>query len=398
MVKTGGLMLKNVPKELRLIMNLLGSVNIKTDLCTQSVLFSDVDWDLFLQLTNHHRIYPLLYKRLKSLGSDSIPPFVIERLSRDYKKNTFQMLHLSGEMENLSHLFFNKNVRSLYLKGPVLAHDLYGDVSLRTSSDLDLLISISDLEIVDEMLIGEGYEKDEYIESILNDWKWRHHHFTYFHPLKRIKVEVHWRLNPGPSREPRFNDLWNRKRNSKLSGAPVYLLSKEDMFLFLASHGARHGWSRLRWLEDVKQLMESELDWEKVKELLNDFHFLNVGEQSMVLASNLLNAKVPEGFPKFHSHSINLAQQAIFYFENMVNLHTEPVPEYVAKYHQRHLFSLMSFQQKIIFLISLLHPYPEDFETLPLPKHLHFLYYPLRPYLWGWRKLKSVLPQRGPAI
>ena len=167
------------------------------------------------------------------------------------------------------------------------------------------------------------------------------------------------------------------------------------MFLFLASHGARHGWSRLRWLEDIKQLIEFELDWVKIKELLNDFHFLNVGEQSIFLASNLLNAKIPEGFHKFHSHSKNLAQQAIFYFENMVNLHSEPVPEYVAKYHQRHLFSLMSFQQKIVFLISLLHPYPEDLETLPLPKHLHFLYYPLRPYLMGMEKIEICTTPKG---
>ena len=157
---------------------------------SQSDLLTGVDWDLFLELTRHHRIYPLLYSRLKYLSSDGIPSFVIERLSRDYKKNTFRMLHLSGEMEMLSKMFFNKNIKSIYLKGPVLAHDLYGDVSLRTSSDLDLLISICDLEIVDEMLIGEGYEKDEYIETVLNDWKWRHHHFNYFHPMKGIKVEV----------------------------------------------------------------------------------------------------------------------------------------------------------------------------------------------------------------
>ena len=53
------------------------------------------------------------------------------------------MLHLSGEMERLSKVFLNKNINSMYLNGPVMAQDLYGDVSFRTSSDLDLLISIS---------------------------------------------------------------------------------------------------------------------------------------------------------------------------------------------------------------------------------------------------------------
>ena len=37
------------------------------------------------------------------------------------KKNTFQMLHLSGEMEQISKLFNENEIRTLVLKGPVLA-------------------------------------------------------------------------------------------------------------------------------------------------------------------------------------------------------------------------------------------------------------------------------------
>ena len=58
-------------------------------------------------------------------------------------------------------------------------------------------------------------------------------------------------------------------------------------------------------------------------------------------------------------------------------------------YHKRHLFSLMSNQQKFLFIMSFLYPYPEDAEILPLPKYLHFLYFPLRPFLWAWRKSKE---------
>ena len=36
--------------------------------------------------------------------------------------------------------------------------------------------------------------------------------------------------------------------------------------------------------------------------------------------------------------------------------------------------------------MSFLYPYPEDAEILPLPKYLQFLYFPLRPFLWAWRK------------
>ena len=77
----------------------------------------------------------------------------------------------------------------LVLKGPVLAVDLYGDVSLRTSGDLDILIPINDLDKAENFLLKLGYEKDDYIQTVLNDWKWRHHHVTYFHPQKGIKLK-----------------------------------------------------------------------------------------------------------------------------------------------------------------------------------------------------------------
>ena len=83
-------------------------------------------------------------------------------------------------------------------------------------------------------------------ESVLNDWKWRHHHVTYFHPQKKIKLEIHWRLNPGPAKEPSFRRIMGWKRiRVLLTSYPVYFLGREDLFLFLVSHGARHGWSRL---------------------------------------------------------------------------------------------------------------------------------------------------------
>ena len=91
---------------------------------------------------------------------------------------------------------------------------------------------------------------------MLNDWKWREHHLSYFHPEKGIQLEIHWRLHPPPSKEPSFEELWKRKRKSELTTYPVYFLGQEDLFLYLITHGARHGWFRLRWLIDIDKMVE----------------------------------------------------------------------------------------------------------------------------------------------
>jgi hypothetical protein len=377
-----------IPKELKLILEIINMKKVDGNQANFKEWFKDIEWKLFLELAMHHRVYPLLFTKFKKIDEYLVPSFVIKTINQAYKNNTFHMLQLSGEMEELCKLFDKHQICLIVLKGPVLGVDLYGDVSLRTSGDLDMLIPINDLEKVDKLLFKLGYEKDDYIQTILNDWTWRHHHVTYFHPKKRIKLEIHWRLNPGPGKEPSFIELWDRKRVSSLTRYPVYYLGREDLFLFLVSHGARHGWSRLRWLIDIDQLVRQKPNWEILTNLLKRYQYLQVGGQALLLASQLLNTRIDIEMKTIVNgdHQKRFAQAAIFYLERMVNLHTDPVPDDIARYHKRHLFLLMSRKQKFFFVMSFLYPYPEDAQTLPLPKYLHFLYFLLRPFLWAWRK------------
>lgn len=377
-----------VPKELTFLLDIIKMETV-TDITEKyKKSLEQIDWDHFLKLVLHHRLYPLVYSKFKILGENIIPPNIFKSISYYYQKNTFQMLHLCGQMEYVSKLFISNGISPLFLKGPILATDLYGDISLRTSGDLDVLIPIEDLERAEQLLIDEGYIKDEYIQSVLNDWKWRHHHFTYFHPKEGIKLEIHWRLNPAPTKEPAFKELWDKKRVSTITKYPVFILGKEDLFLFLVTHGARHGWSRLRWLFDIHMLVQKDLHWQTLRALLQKYKSTHVAGQALILSCNLLETKITNEMQPFikSTRSLRLAQQAIFYLERMINLHTDPVPEDISKYHSRHLFSLMTLQQKVMFILSTLHPYYMDKETLPLPKKLHFLYFPLRPFLLIWRR------------
>ncbi|WML25172.1 nucleotidyltransferase family protein [Neobacillus sp. OS1-33] len=384
-----------LPKELIFLLEVLKSDHGSMHLDGENAV-TEINWNLFLELAMHHRIYPLIYPKLKMLDKKRIPENVINFLGQQYKQNTFHMLQLSAEMGKISQLFSDNKMRLLNLKGPVLATDLYGELSLRTCGDLDILVPIQDLERVDLLLLNQGYIKDDYIQTILGDWKWRHHHVTYFHSEKQIKIEIHWRLNPGPGKEPCFDELWERKRVSSLTNYPVYYLGREDLFLFLVSHGARHGWSRLRWLTDINEILKQDIDWVELVKMLKKYHYLQIGGQALILASQLLNSKLSEDSRPLiiRKEPKKLAQEAIFYFNRMINLHSFPIPEDVAVYHKHHLFSLMSIKQKFFFILSFLYPYPEDAEILPLPKQVHFLYFPLRPFLWIWKKLKRQVLRR----
>ena len=63
--------------------------------------------------------------------------------------------------------------------------------------------------------------------------------------------------------------------------------------------------------------------------LLKRYQYLHVGGQALILASQLLKTPLVEEMKPLLSGNTSrrLAQDAIFYLEEMVNLHTDPVPE-----------------------------------------------------------------------
>ncbi|MET3319928.1 UNVERIFIED_ORG: hypothetical protein ABIC97_003025 [Peribacillus simplex] len=394
-----------MPNEFRLLVEIMKMKNDKS-IGSFKELLTNTDWEFFLQLAMHHRVYPLIYSKLKIVDEALIPKYVIENLYQEYKKNTFKMLFFSGEMENLSKLFDENQIRLLFLKGPVIAFDIYGDISLRTSKDLDILVQKTDLNRVEELLLSYGYEREE----LQDKFEKSRHHIIFFHPQKKIEIEIHWRLNPPPLKEPSFNELWDRKRVSTLTTYQVYFLGEEDLFLYLIAHGSRHGWFRLRWLADIDQIIRNKVIPSKNSLSIKAYQNQHLGgkanlliDHALILASVLMNTPIDKeryslASGKRSKKLVHLAIKSII--ENVpleiseANFKKNQSFSIKTNLHRtftfiHYQFSLMSSLQKFIFLAQLFNPSSADLKTLKLPKSLHLLYYPLHPFLWFWRKATS---------
>lgn len=343
----------------------------------------NIDWDYFLQLSRHHRLYPILYSKIKDVSG--IPSSVVQTLFQEYKANTIQMLALCGEMDRVSRLFNEHQIPLLFMKGPVIANDIYGNLSLRTSRDLDILISPSHFEIADKLLLGLGYVK-ETVPFLLDIWKWRGYHIVYTHPEKKVVLEVHWRLEPLPWKQPAFDELWKRKRVSHLTSTPVYYLGEEDLYLYLMAHGARHGWFRLRWVMDIDQMVRRGYNFERAVPLFNKYKKSHIGGQALILASELFKTPIDSDLKKLmqREDAKELAQNAIEFIIQIDSLENISSTDSFKKYNR----SLNRWKQ-IYDKLILIFPTFSDFETLKLPKPFHFLYYPLRPFLAIVRLLKK---------
>lgn len=389
---------KNDPREwafllalLRTVLNAPGGSPTGAS-ADKMALPNELDWFRLLELAEYHRVLPLLFPLMQKFDGAYIPANVRDFIEREKLTHTLKMLKLSAETENVSRALEGEGIRSLILKGPVLAIDLYGDLSLRSSKDLDILVPFSELQRADELFRSLGYVKEEPLPSVLGDWRWRCHHDIYLHHGKQVCIEVHWRLHPGPSNEPNFDVLWGRRRRSVLSSYPINYLGEEDLFLYLAYHGARHGWFRLRWLSDIGRLASRGMDWGRLKEVCGLYGMTLAAGQAFALSARLLHSAIPEPFQKIAERRLvgRLEKQAMHYLTHSINLEQDERSGREDWAYRRYLYALRSRKQQLVYLVSLLYPSPLDAQALPLPNKLHALYFVLRPPLLFWRKAKKM--------
>ncbi|MFP7473344.1 nucleotidyltransferase family protein [Niallia taxi] len=356
------------------------------DIILKNSLMEMVNWNEFLRLAFYHKVYPLVYKRLSQQSFNHIPEFVREELQQLFLLNTMRMLNLVKEIEQVTLLFMQHNISSIILKGPLLSQELYGDISSRTSNDIDLLIELNDLDEVTRLLISVGYKIKYQPPRLLEDWKVRNHHVEFFHEEKNCEIEVHWRLHPGPSKEPSFAELWEGKEKSTITNTPIYHLGKEHLLYYLLTHGSRHGWFRIRWITDVLCLINKTINFEREWAILQEnksvvqyYQFICLVEKLGLTYSNSITI-LPGRKAK------RLAEKAYMFIKEGINIDHPPTKKWEI-FANRYLFQVKPFSQQCQFLIRKLYANSWDAEALPLPRYLHFLYLPLRPMIWVWKQL-----------
>ncbi|MGG6310587.1 nucleotidyltransferase domain-containing protein [Paenibacillus macerans] len=371
-----GEIFKTYPKELKLLLSLIG-MDTDSELPTRlSRDYPDMEWDYFLELCMHHRVYPLVYRNIRTYELTIVPEKVVMSLKQESNRNVIKMLCLTQELELVTRLLNDNNIRSLILKGPVLGKELYGDISLRTSKDLDILVPLEDLKNTDEVLRTLGYVNEGAV-----DLKKRHH-TSYYHPEKKLEVEIHWRLEPERGREPSFDELWSRKGTCSFSNFSVDYLGREDLFFSLVSHGFRHGWFRLRWLLDIHFLVQKPIDWRAVEAMLDTYKFRLEFSQTLLLLRELFQTPLESFSIKFvpDRRAIRFAALAA----NLISGHGR------TRYH----FSRKKVRHKIDLLIQLLSPRKEDIDLLRLPKALYFLYFVICPIFRVLRRISRIIPRK----
>jgi len=228
-----------------------------------------INWNRCIELALRHRVGPMVYRQIVETGVP-VPEEARERLKDIYASNAARNMARLEEMRRLVGLFRDKSVPAMVLRGPVLAASVYGDLSLRQFSDLDLLVRSEDVPRISGILSSEGYrpqfDLDPLQEKALIRFRTER---CFIRSADHAVVDLHWRLLPAFfSFEAEMEPLWERSVSLDVDGTSVRTLGKEDLFLFLCMHGAKHGWDQLALVCDLGEMIRAggKLNWSAIVE------------------------------------------------------------------------------------------------------------------------------------
>lgn len=357
-------------------------------------------WDDLTALCNRHRLLPVFYNNLKDFSNFSAVDIPL-LLKENFASQTQNTLKLTVEGIRMSGIISNENVPVIMLKGPFLSELLYSNATLRPSRDIDILVQPENVEIVNDILLNEGYNKVypdfELTKKQKKFYETTKNQYAYRNQNNGCLLELHWRLfSTKPLLSITSEELFKDSIEIKMADRSIRVLSKNHLIQHLSLHGSIHQWFRLLWLRDIAQLVSGEK--ENLEEILKHSRELGT-ERAVEQAIRLSNMF-------FDGTSLSLAGNPKRVTNSLINQATTAIVEDESKSLSRKLsrlrlpFYKMKIRKELKYKIScwtILHPNFEDWRTFKFPDKLFFLYFLLRPFLWFYtvylRKTKVKKPQ-----
>ena len=254
-----------------------------------------IRWKSLFALAERHGTQPLLHQALSSVEED-VPAEDMRSLKQAYQANLHKAMFLSRELIRIVDCLAVADLEVMPYKGLALAESIYGDIAMRQTGDIDLLIRANDLPRVCAAVRELGYipnwslsetEQHAYLKS--------GYECAFDGQAGRNLLEVQWAI------QPRFyamdfdmNALFARGVKVSVAGYPMKTPSPADLLLVLSAHAAKHVWGRLIWLCDIAQVMSlPALDWVWIGSQAQALGIARILRVTMLAAQRLLGASIP---------------------------------------------------------------------------------------------------------
>lgn len=232
-------------------------------------------WPDLITLAMRHGMAPMLLWAVKQSAPELVTEPLWTPVIRARWQSAAHMIRLDAACKQVTAALEAAQIPALWLKGIALAHTVYPQPSLRTMSDLDVLVPYEQREQALAVVQGLGYHffpqrANLFGSSNLAEHLQFHHYQLRGGLYDSITLELHFHLLM-PYRVLPYNKLawfWSQTRQIH-NGSRVRILQPEAHLLYLIAHALiQHGEAELtqRQILDVHLLIMTypRLDWNRV--------------------------------------------------------------------------------------------------------------------------------------
>jgi hypothetical protein len=210
-----------------------------------------IDWGRFARLVQFHRIQGLAWT---GVCGAAIPQATAASLGRDAQAIAAESLRATVASRSLLGAFETAGTPLLFLKGLTLGALAYGNPALKSAIDIDLLIDPNQLGKAAAVLRECDFRLVTPRESVgdrtLLNWHrpWKESVWAKASPP--LQLDLHTRLADNPRLIPCVGVHSPRQLVEIGNGIRLPTLATDELFAYLAVHGASSAWFRLKWIAD----------------------------------------------------------------------------------------------------------------------------------------------------
>lgn len=336
------------------------------------------DWIEVERAADRHSITPVAAYALKKWGG-VVPQGVRERLNQRLHSAAHRNLIWLAEWRRALLALETANIPVISLKGPAFALLAYGNIALRESTDLDLLVRTSDVLSARDALIREGYQLRFSAPDDTAFLRSRNCQLDFVHRERGTAIDLHWSAlhKMFPFQLP-MDALFASARTEQVEGISFLSLSPEHLLLYLCAHGTKHCWQQMRWLCDVACHVQTaqKPDWELCIRQAEAANCGLVLKHSLLLAERVLGLELPAAIKIYcdDTRARMLANTA----SSFLSGEDDPLSHREALRY--HLAFTVGWRDRMRFVLERIFvPEEQDWQEMRLPHPLRFVYYAVRP-------------------
>jgi hypothetical protein len=258
-----------------------------------------LEWDRVIRVAARQRVIGLVHDGLNR-ARVAAPDAIKQAVSSAARAQLQMNLLFAAEVVRLHRAFETSKVHATFFKGIPAAIDIYGDIGIRHTKDLDILVSPDQISAASAILGASGYNRVDpppsvegaRVRTLIRTGK----DFIFVRKDDpSLEVELHWRLFNNAKFMEGLPHAADFRRYPALDGINLRTFVGDDLFAYLCAHGAVFAWARLKWLADIGALLAR--DPMRIEHLYRAAARRGAGRpaaQALLLCKRLLGSDVPE--------------------------------------------------------------------------------------------------------